>query len=343
MKRILTAVILIPVVLLLALRAPVIVLAPFLAFVALLCIREFLQLARHYGIEPMSAPVYALTVLLFLALVLQPLTQPLLSTALMMYAVGFFGVLAPFLFLAFAMRLQDLRAAFPAAAAGTFAMVYIALPLALVLQIRLMWAGAFLVFYLLVLVWVGDSAAYFAGRALGRHKLAPRISPGKTWEGTLASFVAAVAAGVLIFAYAPGINRALLGAGLIERAQGYFAPQLPSLWSIALLSAVINAAAQLGDLVESLIKRGAGVKDSGLSCPATEACSTASMPCSSPLPYCGTMLLCRSLRRAIFESAAAPRSSLNLSRNSPPNDAYCHSGLDWFHWPQYFEHRRVLP
>jgi phosphatidate cytidylyltransferase len=263
MKRILTAVVLIPIVLLLALRAPVIVLAPFIALVALLCIREFLDLVRHYGIEPLYGPVYGFTVLLFLALVLQPVTQPLLSTALMMYAVGFFGVVAPFLFLAFAMRRQDLRAAFPAAAAGAFAMVYIALPLALVLQIRLMWAGAFLVLYLLILVWVGDTAAYFAGRALGRHKLAPRISPGKTWEGTAASFLAAVAAGVWIFAYAPEINRALLNAGLIERAQGYFAPQLLSPWLVALLSGLINLAAQLGDLVESLIKRGAGVKDSG--------------------------------------------------------------------------------
>jgi phosphatidate cytidylyltransferase len=262
MKRILTAVVLIPVVLLLALRAPVVVLAPFIALAALLCIREFLDLVRHYGIEPMTGPVYGFTVLLFLALALQPVTQPLISTALMMYAVGFFGVVSPFLFLGIAMRQQDLRSAFPAAAAGAFAMVYIALPLALVLQIRLMWAGAFLVLYLLILVWVGDTAAYVVGRTLGRHKLAPRISPGKTWEGTVASFLAAVAVGVWMFAYAPQINQALLDAGLIERAQGYFAPQLLSPWVVALLSGLINIAAQLGDLVESLIKRGASVKDS---------------------------------------------------------------------------------
>jgi phosphatidate cytidylyltransferase len=263
MKRIATAAVLIPVVLLLAVRAPVAVLAAFTALAAVLCIREFLELVRHCGIEPVRAPVYVLTLLLFAGLALQPLTPPLISTALMVYAVGFFGVLAPFLFLAAAMQRQDLRGAFPAAAAGSFAMVYIALPLALVVQIRLMWAGAFLLLYLLILVWVGDTAAYVVGRSVGRHKLAPRISPRKTWEGTAASFVATVTAGVLLFAYAPQINSALFNAGLIERGQGYFAPQLPSPALVALLSALINVAAQLGDLVESLIKRGAGVKDSG--------------------------------------------------------------------------------
>jgi phosphatidate cytidylyltransferase len=263
MKRILTAIVLIPVVLLLALRAPVVVLAAFLAVAALLCLREFLDLASRYGMRPSPMAVYGFTLVLFVALALQPVTQPLISTALMMYTVGFAAVLAPFLFLALAMRKPDLRTAFPSAAAAAFAIIYIALPLALILQIRLMWAGAFLLLYLLVVVWVGDIAAYFAGRAFGRNKLALRVSPGKTWEGAVASFLAAVAAGVWIFAYAPEISRALLNAGLVERAQAYLAPQLPSLWLIALLSALINIAAQFGDLVESLIKRGAGVKDSG--------------------------------------------------------------------------------
>jgi phosphatidate cytidylyltransferase len=213
--------------------------------------------------RPSPSPVYGFTLVLFVALALQPVTQPLISTALMMYTVGFAAVLAPFFFLALAMRKPDIRTAFPSAAAAAFAIIYIALPLALILQIRLMWAGAFLLLYLLVVVWVGDIAAYFAGRAFGRNKLALRVSPGKTWEGAGASFLAAVAAGIWIFAYAPEISRALLNADLVERAQAYFAPQLPSLWLIALLSALINIAAQFGDLVESLIKRGAGVKDSG--------------------------------------------------------------------------------
>jgi phosphatidate cytidylyltransferase len=63
--------------------------------------------------------------------------------------------------------------------------------------------------------------------------------------------------------HAPEISSALLRFGLIDRRDGMFGLEQPSLWPIILLSALVNIAAQLGDLVESLIKRGAGVKDSG--------------------------------------------------------------------------------
>ncbi|MGE0406486.1 MAG: phosphatidate cytidylyltransferase [Candidatus Korobacteraceae bacterium] len=270
MKRVVTAIVLIPVVLLLALRSPVYVLAPFVGLAALLCIREFLELARHYGIEPSPLPVYGFTILLFLGLTLQPfviapfnIPLTLLSVPLTFGAIAIAAVLAPFVFLAIAMARSNLQSAFPAAASGMFAIAYIALPLALVVQLRLMWAGAFLILYLLLLVWTGDTAAYYAGRLLGRHKLAPRISPGKTWEGTAASFLASVAVGVWIFSNAPQISQTLWNVGLIERGQGYFALEGPSILSIAVLSGMVNIAAQLGDLVESLLKRGAGVKDSG--------------------------------------------------------------------------------
>src|SRR5581483_7428521 len=141
MKRTLTAIVLIPVVLLLALRAPVPVLAAFIALAALLCLREFLKLVRHYGMQPPPMPVYTFALVLFVALGAEPVAQPLLSTAIMMYTVGFAAVLAPFFFLALGMRHQDLRSGFPSAAAASFAIVYIVLPLALILQIRQMWAG----------------------------------------------------------------------------------------------------------------------------------------------------------------------------------------------------------
>jgi phosphatidate cytidylyltransferase len=85
-----------------------------------------------------------------------------------------------------------------------------------------------------------DTAAFFAGRALGRHKLAPRISPGKTWEGTIAGFLGAIIASLL------------------------FTMLLPiSYWQAVLLGFLVSLFGQLGDLAESLLKRNMGVKDSG--------------------------------------------------------------------------------
>jgi phosphatidate cytidylyltransferase len=93
--------------------------------------------------------------------------------------------------------------------------------------------------------------------------MSPGISPKKTWEGAVASILASVIVGTMWFQHAPGISAALLRTGLIDRRDGMFGLEQPHLWPIILLSAVVNLAAQLGDLVESLVKRGAGVKDSG--------------------------------------------------------------------------------
>ena len=146
---------------------------------------------------------------------------------------------------------------------SAFAFAYIALPLGCLVQIREQASGAFLLLYLLLLVWAGDIFAYFVGRSLGRHLMSPRVSPKKTWEGALASMIASVGVGVLLYNYALPISTSLLNARLIEKKDGLFALEKAPLWPIILLSAAINVAAQLGDLVESLIKRGAGVKDSG--------------------------------------------------------------------------------
>jgi phosphatidate cytidylyltransferase len=263
MKRVLTAVVLVPIVLIIILRAPVPVLSAVAAVVAILGVREFLELSTHYGVEPIRLPTYIFVVVLFVATALQGAQKPLVATGTMLYAVGFAAVIAPFLFLVIGMKRQELRTALPAAAASVVAFIYVAVPLGLLVQVRGLWAGAFLVLYLLVIVWIGDIAAFYTGRLIGRHKLAPRISPGKTWEGAVASFIAAIIAGWLLFGHAFGISLRLFQAGLIERPQGYFALEIPALWTTLLLSAVINIGAQLGDLVESLIKRGAGVKDSG--------------------------------------------------------------------------------
>lgn len=95
----------------------------------------------------------------------------------------------------------------------------------------------------LAVVWIADTAAYFAGRAFGRHKLAPSISPGKTWEG-VAGALAAVCSGWVAFALLAPSFRAQLASGL-------------------LLAALLTAMSVQGDLFESWMKRQAGRKDSG--------------------------------------------------------------------------------
>jgi phosphatidate cytidylyltransferase len=107
------------------------------------------------------------------------------------------------------------------------------------------WTGAWLVFFPLVVTWVCDTAAMFAGRALGGPKLAPTVSPGKTWSGSTAGLIG----GILI---AP-----VFGAWVFPRV-GLDIP----LWQLAAIAATLSVIGQVGDLAESLFKREAGVKDS---------------------------------------------------------------------------------
>jgi phosphatidate cytidylyltransferase len=264
LKRILTAVLLIPIVLLLVLRAPVPVVALVAALVALLAVPELLKISEAYKIRPFQWPTYIFVGLFFLFLAVNVGHEtPLLSTSVFAGSAVFVAAIAPFIFLVIGMKRADLSTGFPAAMTSAFAFAYVALPLGCLVQIREQASGAFLLLYLLLLVWAGDIFAYFVGRSLGRHLMSPRVSPKKTWEGALASMVASVGVGMLLYNYALPISTALLNAHLIEKKDGLFALEKAPLWPVILLSAAINIAAQLGDLVESLIKRGAGVKDSG--------------------------------------------------------------------------------
>jgi phosphatidate cytidylyltransferase len=264
LKRIATAVVLIPIVLVLILRAPVWVLAIVAGIVALLTIHEFLKLTEAYGVEPMRWPTHLFAGLFFLTLVVAAGGRtPLLSTGQFLLMLGFFAAIAPFVFLTRAMRDASLKAGYPAAAASVFAFTYIALPMGMLVQLRQQWAGAFYLLYLLLVVWAGDIFAYFVGKSVGRHFMAPRISPKKTWEGAIASVVASVAVGWLLFHYSLAVSSTLLRTGLIQLRDGLFGLEQPAIGPIIVLTIIVNVAAQLGDLVESLIKRGADVKDSG--------------------------------------------------------------------------------
>jgi phosphatidate cytidylyltransferase len=263
LKRIATAVVLIPIVMLLVLRAPVPVLVTFAVAVALVTVQEFLKLAESYNVAPLRLPTYLFVGLFFLLFALIAAETPQVSALKFVLGVGFACAIAPFIFLTITMRRAQMSGAYPAAAASTFAFVYIAVPMAMLVQLRQQWAGAFWLLYLLLVVWAGDIFAYFVGRSVGRHLMAPRISPKKTWEGAAASLVASLTVGILFFNYALPISTFLLRVGLIQRRDGLFGLEKPEIWPIVWLTIALNVAAQLGDLVESLIKRGAGVKDSG--------------------------------------------------------------------------------
>jgi phosphatidate cytidylyltransferase len=127
------------------------------------------------------------------------------------------------------------------AAAGGFAfgVPYFAVPIAALYGIQR--DDPWLLFLLLALVWLGDSAAFYFGTAWGRHKLAPAVSPNKSWEGALAGLATSLAATAVWSAVRQGtIDSRLLAIG-----------------------GATAVASQLGDLVQSLLKRGFGVKDSG--------------------------------------------------------------------------------
>jgi phosphatidate cytidylyltransferase len=113
--------------------------------------------------------------------------------------------------------------------------------------------GKPLLLFLMVCVWAGDIAALYVGRRWGRHKLT-RLSPNKTWEGTFASIAGSVLAGLAVV---------LLGELLATHYDNTVLHVVEPVWQSVILAAIINVAAQLGDLLESAIKRGAGVKDSG--------------------------------------------------------------------------------
>jgi phosphatidate cytidylyltransferase len=100
---------------------------------------------------------------------------------------------------------------------------------------------------------VGDVAALYIGKAWGRHKLAPRISPNKTWEGAVGS----LAGSVLMAASLWGL------AELLEQWDSAVLSYPGEIWYWVSLAVVVNIAAQVGDLAESALKRSAGVKDSG--------------------------------------------------------------------------------
>jgi phosphatidate cytidylyltransferase len=253
MKRILTATVLILLVLALIFFGNIWLMTLFAAIVAELAAYEYLQLAA-VGAQAHDAklriPIWWMALGTALAFVVTlpnfPVEDqlPVLS-ALTLILFAWNGFRSP------------LIQVLPDTAQGLFGLIYIAYPLTL---IPLLWKqedGPALVLFLMVCVWAGDTAALYFGRAFGKRKLAPRLSPGKTWVGSIASILGSmIAAGLIIY------------ISDILSAHGNTVLHISEpLWQSLVLAAILNIAAQLGDLLESAIKRGAGVKDSGTMLP----------------------------------------------------------------------------
>ena len=273
MKRVLTAVILIPIVVLALFRAPLWLFSLLVLGVALLAAKEYLDIAQSYGLRPFREMDYLFMVCVFLAayssgeMMLSNFARPV---AVMITAAGAAGMLlllgAPFILMIAGMRRAELSQSLPDAATSFLLLPYVGLPLALIVLLRVYSNGALFLLFTMIVVWSGDIAAYYIGRALGKHKLAPRISPGKTWEGAIASVAGAVFIALILFGHLRPIFFAL-------RRIHFFPPNIGDAWappraSVPMISVIafalcVNVAAQLGDLVESMLKRGGGVKDSG--------------------------------------------------------------------------------
>lgn len=212
----------------------------FLLFVTVGCTFEFFRMVEQQGARPCRALGYAyaaLTILVFLAAPL--LTNVVTGFLLMFAAITLFPI--TFALSAMVQLWGHSEQPFREAAYTLVPMLYVALPLSLMLAL-IPEAGARVVLMIVVMVWVNDSGAYIGGSLFGKHKMWMRHSPGKTWEGT--------AFGVFVTL----LLAAFVGP-LVEPSVAWYH------WLVlGLICSVIDT---LGDLVESMLKRSVGVKDSG--------------------------------------------------------------------------------
>jgi len=200
---------------------------------AVIALGEFLKMAAPKLPRPAKALTFLFVFLFFVFLAYGPffLILAVLCLAVMaLFALYLFGYAS--------LRTQ----ATEDVAKAALGLLYICLPLSLLLMIDKHPRGPLWVFFLLAVTFSSDTGAFYAGRSLGRHKLYPSISPGKTWEGAVGGILASV---------------------LAAYAFSRFFALYDSNWFIIILASVLSILEQVGDLVESMVKRLHGVKDSG--------------------------------------------------------------------------------
>ena len=242
-KRVIVSVVLVPLVVAAAYlgRAP---LAALLGIVAALGAWELNRIAAAGGVRPLAV---AIPLAAAVPLLVQAFYEGVFALPLSVAAVALVAIVGAAIWL----RGVDGRP-LPAAAITVFGVLYVGGTLSFAYGLRYHrftigdLAGTVLLFLPLVLTWASDIGAYFVGRAVGRRKLIPSVSPGKTVEGAIGGLALTVVAAwaYVQFALEPYARLSMTAAGIV------------------IVGVAVSLAAQLGDLAESLIKREAGVKDS---------------------------------------------------------------------------------
>ena len=249
--RVLTAAVLIPVVVALVWFGSTLLVTAFVGLLALLTLFEFFALGEKISLHGYRAwtCVCALAVLLQQWAASQEQVVVLGSNARLIRGITTRQIPLELILLIFVLGIaaaiifssRPLAGALGDMGLSSAALLFIVLPISALVRLHAIPAiGPRLLLFALVLVWTGDTAAYFTGRAIGRNKLAPKLSPGKTWEGAAGN---------------------LLGSLLIGWA---FARWLQiGVSHMLIMAALGSVAGQVGDLLESAYKRSAGAKDSG--------------------------------------------------------------------------------
>ncbi|HET9181874.1 MAG TPA: phosphatidate cytidylyltransferase [Candidatus Angelobacter sp.] len=265
MKRVLTAVVLIPLVLLVVFRAPLWLFALVVAAVAVLATREYLGILRGYGIEPLQRTTLIMAAIIVLGTLCGVdahifVYLPFLWASWLFRAWEILLIFALIFGIPLVFR-RDMTGALPAVSGSAFGVLYVSAALSLLVLLRHDWSQNVLIVFVLFSVWAGDTAAYYTGRSIGRLKLAPIVSPKKTWEGAIASVIASVVIAWLVFHFHLEIR------SLFSQSYTFYTPIIPASHiapgHIIAIGVITNVAAQFGDLFESALKRGAHIKDSG--------------------------------------------------------------------------------
>jgi len=242
MKRVLTALILAPLVLVLVFIGPMWLITGAVAGVAMLAAWEFLALTEHRGAKPPRVLTLGSIALLFAGNYQWPDETATLF--------GFFCIVL----LVYCTFTSPVERALADATSSVFALFYLGLTLLPIPMLREATNGPSLLAFLFLTVWAGDTVAMYAGRAFGKSKLAPNLSPNKTWAGAIGSIIGAMSvAGILL----------ALSTYLAQWNSVKLSYSDAPWWYWLVLAVVVNVAAQVGDLAESALKRSAGVKDSG--------------------------------------------------------------------------------